>query len=186
MKWDEGIGGGQRGTERGGGGGRKAEKEGCEGRVGCEVLSQFWSWIHCLTNMWSEFCFEAKERRDYTVVLNTQVTHRMDAHSLHTWLLARSLGGFGVAWTSFLSRGCCWVVLGNPGPWDPVLDSYQGDQPPVLWDFGRGHPIRGVPPSPAGMVVWISSTCVVSGLWYSWGLQIFKCISIKLSMFFKT
>lgn len=41
MKWDEGKGGGQRRTERGGGGGRKAGKEGCEGRAGCEVLSQF-------------------------------------------------------------------------------------------------------------------------------------------------
>lgn len=143
MKWDEGIGGGQRGTERGGGGGRKAEKEGCEGRVGCEVLSQFWSWIHCLTNMWSEFCFEAKERRDYTVVLNTQVTHRMDAHSLHTWFLARSLGGFGVAWTSFLSRGCCWVVLGNPGPWDPVLIPGWPTSGPVgfwPWAPNQGRP----------------------------------------------
>ncbi|CAI5680320.1 unnamed protein product [Oreochromis niloticus] len=40
MKWDEGKGGGQRRTERGGGGGRKAGKEGCEGRAGCEVAEE--------------------------------------------------------------------------------------------------------------------------------------------------
>lgn len=95
--------------------------------------------------MWSEFCFEAKERRDYTVVLNTQVSAYMIVGSLPWWIR----GGLDL----LLIGGRCRVVLGNPGPWDPVLDSYQGDQPLVLWDFGRGHPIRGVPPSPAGMGV---------------------------------
>lgn len=52
-------------------------------------------------------------------------------------LLARSLGGFGVE--LLLIGGRCRVVLGNLGPWDPVLDS---TSPVGFWPQApnRGRP----------------------------------------------
>lgn len=51
--------------------------------------------------------------------------HTLHGCTLSAYMIVGSLpwwirGGLDL----LLIRGRCWVVLGNPGPWDPVLDSY--------------------------------------------------------------